>query len=449
VSEPLLAHTELDRELGDQLGARRWYVGFSGGVDSTVLLHLLHRWSAANPGAPPLTAIHVNHGMQEAADDWQLHCGRICKKLQVPLICRRVFVDAGPVGAEAAAREARYRVFEETLSPGDVLYLAHHLDDQVETFFLRLLRGAGVQGLAAIPARRALGSGRLVRPLLQVTRSRLAAYAGRHRLQCVEDPSNEDPSLDRSFLRQEVLPLVSGRWPGYRHTVARASEHMAIAARTLRELLPAPDTRYSAMGDPGVAVTELEPADVGAVKLRAWLQGLGLQAPDRASMEEFLRQLRESGPGARPRLQCSTFALQCYRGSVYLLPEPSGPMSRVALAPGEVLELPGVGRVSLEPVACRGLVLDDCGALTLGWRQGGERCRPAGSARRRSLKKCLQEADVPPWWRDRVPLLYLGEQLLAVGDLWLCDSDRYRERAVGNETLWRLSWERKMGPAFD
>lgn len=447
--EPRLEHTELDRELLAQADACGWYVGFSGGVDSSVLLHLLHRWRAANPGAPPLTAIHVNHGMQDAADDWQQHCEEVCKKLQLPLLCHRVSVDQGPAGAEAAAREARYRVFEDALAPGAVLYLAHHLDDQVETFFLRLLRGAGVQGLAAIPASRPLGAGRLVRPLLQVTRSRLEEYAGRHSLRYVQDPSNGDPGLDRGFLRHEVLPLVSGRWPGYRRTVARASEHMADAARTLRAVLPSPDTCYSAMGDPGVAVTELAVADVGAVKLRGWLQSRGLPAPGRAPLEEFLRQLRESGPEARPRLQCSAFALQCHRGCVYLLPEPSAPTGPVTLAPGEVLELPGVGRVTLEPVASRGLVLDESDTLTLGWRQGGERCQPAGSVCRRSLKQLLQEADVPPWWRDRVPLLFLGDQLLAVGDLWLCHSDRYRQRPAGGETLWCLRWERNIGPAFD
>ena len=447
--EPLLAHTELDRELGAQASACGWYVGFSGGVDSSVLLHLLHRWRAANPGAPPLTAIHVNHGMQDAADDWQQHCEAVCKKLHVPLLCRQVSVQSGPAGAEAAAREARYRVFEEALAPGAVLYLAHHLDDQVETFFLRLLRGAGVQGLAGIPASRSLGAGRLVRPLLQVTRQRLEDYAGHHNLDYVEDPSNVDLGLDRGFLRHEVLPLLAGRWPGYRRTVARASEHMAVAARTLRAVLPSPETHYSVLGDPGVAVNELTAADVGAVKLRGWLQSRGLQAPDRAPLEEFLRQLRESGPEARPRLQCSTFALQCYRGCVYLLPEPPAPLGPAALAPGEVLELPGVGRVALEPVASRGLALGEGETLTLAWRRGGERCRPAGSAGRRSLKQLLQEADVPPWWRDRVPLLFLDDQLLAVGDLWLCHSDRYRQRPTGDETLWCLRWERNIGRAFD
>ncbi len=451
MAPPLLDHAELDPELRALAGARRWCVGFSGGVDSTVLLHLLQRWRLANPPAPTLCAIHVNHSMQDAADEWQVHCEWVCRLLRVPIDCRRVSVEPGSVGREAAAREARYRVFEGALHQGDVLFLGHHLDDQVETFFLRLLRGAGVHGLAAIPRQRPLGAGSLVRPLLEIPRDRLEAYAAHYGLRHVEDPSNRDTGLDRNFLRGRVLPLLAERWPGYRRTVARASEHMATTAHLLQEFLPAPATVHSVMGDPGIAVRELAQADAGAVKLRGWLRGLGMKAPERSLLEEFLRQLRETGPDASPRLQCGAFTLQRFREAVFLLPPP-GPARQSGtrpLEPGVVLDLDGVGRLGLEPAAADGIALQSSDTPVLAWREGGERCRPVGSARRRSLKNLLQEAGVPPWWRERVPLLYLGDELLAVGDLWLCDSSRYRQRAGVGETLWRLSWERHIGPAFD
>jgi tRNA(Ile)-lysidine synthase len=453
VPDPLLDHAELDPLLSGLQRARRWYVAYSGGLDSTVLLHLLHGWCRASAGAPPITALHVNHGLQEAAGEWQVHCAWFSELLQVPLRSIEVAVEPGSRGIEAAARAARYAAFEELVGEGEVLFLGHHLDDQVETFFLRLLRGAGVQGLAAMPAQRALGGGRLVRPLLQIPRARLEAYASHHGLDHVEDPTNGDTSLDRNFLRRELLPVIERRWPGYRRTVSRASGHLAGAARTLREALPLPETVYSAMGDPGVPQGELLDVapEAAAEKLRGWLHLAGLPAPDQALLEEFLRQLRDAAADSRPRLQCSALALQRYRGAVYLLPDPAEPVFAEAmeLRPGEVFDIPGVGRIGLQRAEGGGLSLRRGERLGLDWRCGGERCRPVGRSGSAPLKKLLQEAGVPPWWRDRVPLLWLEGELLAVGDLWLCDSGRYRETAGRGELLWELTWERDLWPAFD
>lgn len=440
-----LDHSVLDGHLTGLLDAPRWCVGFSGGVDSTVLLHLLQSWCQDNEAAPPLGAIHVNHGMQAEAGEWQSHCEWVCRMLPVPFVARSVDVSSSAGGSEAAAREARYRVFEEELGEGDVLFLAHHLDDQVETFFLRLVRGAGVHGLAAIPATRKLGPGQLVRPLLQVTRQQVEDYAREQGLEWVEDPSNAKITMDRNFLRKELLPLLASRWPGYRQTIARASGHMAGTVTALEAALPVPQTVYSVTGDPGVTVADLlEGTDeAAAVRLRGWLQLWSLLAPDQAQLEEFLRQLRESAPQKKPRLACSTYALQRYRAAVYLLPDTGSSfhMEPFTLGPGDVYDVPGVGRVSLEPSDGDGLFLKSSDRLVLSWRQGGERCRPHGRAGSNSLKKLLQARDVPPWWRDRVPLLYRGDELLAVGDLWLCESSRWRCADGRWKTLWRLSWQ--------
>lgn len=446
MAEALLDYTSLDGPLQGLQDAPGWYVGFSGGVDSTVLLHLMQRWCKANPGSPPLSAVHINHRMQSAANEWQLHCEWLCKFLQIPIISRDVDVQSQGRGSEAAARAARYRVFEEQLGRGEILFLAHHLDDQVETFFLRLLRGAGVHGLAAIPDRRSLGEGELVRPLLHTGRSELENYAQHHGLECVADPSNSDSAMDRNFLRNELLPQVASRWPGYRHTVVRASEHMAGAVAALQQALPAPDTVYSVLGDPGVAIAALleVPDEGAAVKLRGWLRGAGCLAPDQALLDEFLRQLRVAAADANPRLACSNYSLQRFRDAVYLLPEPGGSRCTEAftLAPGETYEVPGVGRLGLEPAA-EGLLLAPDERLEVAWRQGGERCKPRGRAAGSSLKKLLQEWQVPPWWRDRVPLLCLDGELLAVGDLWVCDSSRWRDTAPRGQRLWSVRWKRQ------
>ena len=442
MSASLIDHRALDQDLTGLRSAARWYVGFSGGIDSSALLHLICLWRRAHPGAPELTAIHINHGMQSMADEWQVHCEWVCKMLQVPLLARRVAVDPGGQGGEAAAREARYAVFEEQLQAGEVLFLGHHLDDQVETFFLRLLRGAGVHGLAAIPRQRKLAEGQLVRPLLSLSREQLQDYATAQGLSCIEDPSNTDTAMDRNFLRAELMPLLASRWPGYRRTVARASEHMAGTASALNDLLPAPDTLYSALGDPGVGVAALV-GKSAAAQLRSWLQARGLPSPDQSALEEFLRQLRESTDDSSPRLQCSAYTLQRYRRVVYLLPEPSEEsLPLFELSPGGVQEIPGVGRVSLQPAEEAGLSLAVDERLTLAWRGGGERCAPVGRGGSTSLKKLLQEMDIPPWWRDRVPLLYLEDELLCVGDLRLCQSGRFRSLAQEGQPLWRLHWQR-------
>ncbi len=448
MAERPLDPADLDGVLGPLLDAGHWYLGFSGGLDSSVLLDLLLRWRAARTTAPALTALHVNHGLHPRADRWQAHCEQLAAGLGVPFIALQAAVDAGPRGLEAAAREARYRLFEAQLEPGSVLLLAHHLDDQVETFFLRLLRGAGLAGLAAMPVERPLGDARLVRPLLQIPRARLEAYAGARGLAYVEDPSNRDAGLDRNFLRAAVLPLLAARWPGYRATVARAGEHLAGAAATLEQLLPAPETVFSRMGDPGVPLAALLAVDVegAAIRLRHWLQLRGLPAPDRASLAEFLHQLRTAREGAAPRLACRAFTLRRYRDAVYLLPAAQPPAAPLVLAPGAALAIPGVGDVGLVPTAGEGLLLEPGERLELRWRHGGEQCRPASRAGGGSLKKLLQEAGVPPWWRDRVPLLFAGAELLAVGDLWTCDSTRWRARPGPGEQLYRMRWER--GPAL-
>jgi tRNA(Ile)-lysidine synthase len=445
MSDEIIDYPVLDGPLAGTLEASHWYVGFSGGIDSTVLLHLLARWRWSHPQAPDLTAIHINHRMQSAADEWQVHCEWVCRMLKIPLVAERVEVHPGPSGAEAAAREARYAAFDRLLGDEAVLFLGHHLDDQVETFFLRLLRGAGVHGLAGVPAERLLGRGRVVRPLLQLARAQLEAYADKHGLSCIEDPSNADTAMDRNFLRAEVLPRLAERWPGYRSTVGRASQHMVVAAATFEALLPAPETKFSVLGDPGVPVAALRGArEASAQALRAWLQSRGLPAPDQSALDEFLRQLREAGEDAGPRLHCSAFTLQRYRDGVYLVPEgrESPPRVSVTLVPGGVCDVPGVGRLALQPAGDAGFALAEGESLAVSWRAGGERCRPVGRDRSTSLKKFLQEADVPPWWRDRVPLLSLQRELLAVGDLWPCVSSRYRERARAGEVLWRLTWDR-------
>ena len=248
--------------------------------------------------------MHVNHQLQDQADQWQAHCRALCAGLGVPLVEQRVSLDAAGDGPEAAARRARYAVFEQLLGDEDVLFMAHHLDDQVETLMLRLMRGAGLTGLAGMPAERALGAGRLVRPLLGRPRRDLAAYAREQGLSWVEDPSNRDTTPDRNFLRHEVLPLLAARWPGYRETVGRAAAHLADAGKLLGYHYPLPDTRYSCCGDPGLALEALvdcEPAQA-QLTFRGW--PCRTRHPWRNICASSPRRQRIRGPAWPARIMC-------------------------------------------------------------------------------------------------------------------------------------------------
>ena len=425
--------------------APAWYIGYSGGLDSTVLLHLLHRWSLRNT-APPLRALHVNHGMQSSADTWAAHCADNCAALAVPLETHTVSVSGG----EAGARAARYAVFETCLCEGGVLFLAHHLDDQVETFFLRLMRGAGVAGLAGMPECRALGGGVLARPLLDTPRSEIQRYAQRQRLSYVDDPSNANTAIDRNFLRAEVLPRLGSRWPGYRRAVARAGAHMACADSMLRDALGVPDSVISVTGEPGCPLEALtvQDCDVAAQRLRQWLKLQDCEAPGSASLREFVRQLAASSTDAAPRLDAGSYVLQRYRDAVYRLPplHEAPPVGSKSLRLGQRLNIAGVGELALVPATSHGLALYAADTPHVAWRSGGERVRLAHRDTSVTLKALLQARQVPPWWRKSVPLLYLGEELLSVGDLALCASSRYRAGpATAGEPLWHLQWERFPG----
>lgn len=428
---------------------KRWLLGLSGGLDSVVLLHLLSVLRKQEE-LPPLLAVHVNHQINTSSDLWSKHCQRLCKKLRVDIEVHAVEVVPAGRGPEAAARDARYRIFEELIGEHEVLLLAHHLDDQIETFFLRLLRGAGTQGLSGMPAQRSLAEGELFRPLLAWQREDLRRYAARHSLRWVEDDSNADTQLNRNYLRQQVLPLLEKRWPGYRKSVMRGVEAIGEAESQLRAQQG--ERLSQAMGrDFGEATLKLSVLE-GASRedasrlVRSWLKALDLPNPGRDQLREFLQQLQEAAPGSRPKLRTASYAVRRYRDKLYA--------SRVfvneallvgqRLSPTQGLTMPGLGRLDLVPSQGEGIRSDIAQELELGFRDGGERCRPAGREHSQSLKKLLQEYQVPPWWRDRLPLLVADEVLVAVADLWVCEGFQ----ASAEEEGFKVRWQRKsLAPA--
>lgn len=396
--------------------APRWCVAFSGGLDSTVLLQLLADL-ARREALPPLRAIHVHHGLQSAADAWPEHCRRVCTALGIPLEVVRVQVEAGR-SLEQAARQARYTAIEMRLEEGEVLLTAQHRDDQAETLLFRLLRGAGVRGLAAMPARRRLGRGWLMRPLLDVSRGELEAHARRLGLAWVEDPSNDSLDFSRNYLRHQVMPLLAQRWPQSVTTLARTAAHMTEAQRLLDELaemdlaMMAPPAAYAWLPVPSLMLgpmLSLSPARQRNA-LRHWLASF-TALPDSEHWQGW-ESLCSAAVDATPVWRLAAGELHRCGDRLWWL---SGCWLRPVVGPvfwhdpNQSLQLPDNGSVRIAGVAAPA-------RYEVRYRQGGEVLQVPGRGSR-DLKRLLNEVGVPRFVRARLPLLYVDGQLVGVANL--------------------------------
>lgn len=409
-------------------------VGYSGGLDSTVLLHLL---ATSRDGG--LRAIHVHHGLHADADAWTRHCEATCATLDVPLTVVRVSVVPEGEGLEAAARAARHAAFAQAMAPGDVLVLAHHRDDQAETFLLRALRAAGPDGLAAMRRWREFAPGRLWRPLLANGRDELLAYARRHRLQWIDDPSNADPAFDRNFLRQHVLPLLRERWPYASDALAQSA---ALSGQTVELLTPSDALAFAsvATADPHcLSRTRLLalPAARRARVLRHWIAALGLPPLPGNGMARIEGEVLAARADAESEFRWGDAVVRSWRDLLHAdRVRPALPTDwRADWDASAPLALPDGDALALE-----GATLE--APCIVHARQGGERITLPGRAHSHALKHVLQELGVPVWERARLPLLSdAAGQLLAAGDLaYSAPFDAWlRERGA------RLVWTRRGG----
>lgn len=410
------------------------WVAYSGGLDSTVLLHAL----CARLGADQLRAVHVHHGLTEQADQWVQHCSDQCQQLAVPLtICRAEVANAGR-GLEAAARSERYRHFDALLAGGGTLWLAHHLDDQIETFMLRLLRGSGLAGLGAMASHRSQADYQLVRPWLTRPRSQLEAYATEHRLSWIEDPSNAELHFDRNYLRQQVMPLLAERWPGYRQTLNRSITHLQQARTQLQlDLDVELDHRLAADGAlKAVALDAWQDADIVAL-LHRWLMRQGAPIPSSAVLHRLLNEVVRARADAQPQVDFGGGSVRRFKTALYWLQDPIEPQAAPVFAEGGS-HWAGVGslvvdRVDQGPNRLR--LMDQ--PLHWALRKGGESFWPAGRSQRRDLKRLLQEYRLAPWLRDRLPLLYAGNTLVALAGYAI----EQNFLAADGEPGWQLHWQ--------
>lgn len=420
--------------------ADRYWIAYSGGMDSHTLLHAAAGLARELPGE--LCAVHVDHGLSADSAHWARHCEAVCTALGIKLALRAV--DARPPAGEspeAWARKCRYGALAAVLGSGEVVLTAHHMDDQAETVLLQLLRGSGPHGLAAMGHLKHFAKGWLARPLLDVTREQLQAYARACGLQWIEDQSNAELRFDRNVLRHAIMPRLRLHWPRAANTIARSAAWQAAAAALIDE---AADEALNACyrSRPGqisvAALNELEPEKRPYV-LRAWLRRCGLPAPSARHLDRILADLLHPIVRGSPCVNWPGVQVRRYRDGLYALAGQAPPLPAAPLLwhPPQTLQVAG-GELSVREAWGKGLSKRRCAgaSLSIRFRIGGERCRPAGRTHTQALKKLLQEAAVPPWRRGRLPLVYVGDELAAVGDLWVCAGFE----AGAGEAGWLIRW---------
>ena len=421
-------------------------VGFSGGLDSTVLLHLFAE--NAERSGRRLTALHVHHGLSPNAETWVRFCESFCANHGVPLAVERVRVDPDSAhGVEGAARMARYAAY--AARPEPFIALAHHLDDQAETVLFQLLRGTGMKGISAMPELRALiGPGKQIfRPLLRYSRARLRSFAEAQGLRWVEDESNASTRFDRNFLRLQVEPLLGARFPGWQDALARFARHAAGVG----ELLDALAGIDGAPERPGATLAlrpELSPERRANV-LRAWLARNAVAMPSEARLAEMARQLWDARDDARVRLDHGGVAIVRHRGEALIerglagasaaSPQPQG--WEIAWRQESDVELGAErGAVHFDAAVGEGIrAAMASGEWSFRPRRGGETIRLAEDRPTRTLKNLLQERDVPIWQRDNLPLLFHGDRLVWVPGVGIAAEYVCEAGETGLSPSWRVA----------
>jgi len=409
------------------------WVGFSGGADSTALLHALHQ--VRDQLHAPLKAIHFHHGLQPDADSWLLHCREFCELRAIPFYHRSLNIAAlAKNNYEEVARNFRYKAIADVLGPQEIYLTAHHSDDQAETVFLNLMRGSGVEGLAGIPELRKLGKGWVARPLLNWNRADLESYLHRLGLDWKHDPSNQDESFDRNYLRNQLFPIIEARWPGLSRRLNRSARVARITSEALanfinsasRDLLRSPNRM------PLLPLLELEVA-MQSLVIRQWLKLQEIPFPPEVRLLEFLDQLAAASVDSSAEMCWRDWRIKHYQSEIWLQDLSTNLVcDQKDWISGMSLDLSyGLGRLQLHGQASD---------IPAGWqvdcRREGARIRLQRLASRQTLKECFRATGIPPWLRTAIPVLYWEGEPVAIGDWLLADRMKKWLRSNGVEYAW-------------
>jgi tRNA(Ile)-lysidine synthase len=388
----------------------RLLVGFSGGLDSTVLLHALFTSLYANR----VTAIHVHHGLNTQADAWENHCQTLSDKWGIPLIVRRVTINAD-ANVEEQARLARLGVFASLLTERDALLLAHHADDQAETLLLNLMRGAGIDGLSAMPAQKDCGAGVLIRPFLKYSRSMLKTYASMHQLSWVDDSSNQDDRFSRNYIRHQVMPLLVKKWPQAVAHINSSATHCQ-EARVQLNVLAELDAGSTSIANDTLDCAGFMDFDHARIRniLRLWLRHNQVPLPSKDVLQHLIMDVLFATEDATPTVSWRHVVVRRYQQTLYLSSTRSlEPMTDIVWTTfPEPQPLGNTSKIIHAVPMSVGIRVKPTDRVMVRFRTGGEKIRLNGQTK--TLKQLFQAWKVPPWQRQHVPLVYINGTLSSV-----------------------------------
>jgi len=436
-------------------------VAYSGGIDSHVLLKsvalLSTNLSQQNHPQPILLqskhfqlkvrAIHINHGLSDDADSWQQHCKKICESLGIEFntINVNVVINSGE-SPEAVAREARYDAFRSVLRTHECLLTAHHQDDQAETLLLQLLRGSGPQGLASMPEIARITKGYIARPLLSVSREQICEFAQLHKLSWVEDGSNQELSYNRNYLRQSVIPLLKKRWPAFSKTVSRSAQLCAQAQQLIEKEAQA-GLQVALLGQQKIAQQNLSVSALNAMDeivrtnvIRYWIKKRQLPMPTRAGMQQIITSVLNASKGAMPLVTWSGCEIRRYQDQLFAM-QPLPKHASNLQIPWDLtssIKSDVFGQLSVRRTSGKGIKYSVTSSknLKIAFRQGGETYCEYTKVGTRPVKKLFQELAIPPWLRDRIPLIYDDKHLIAIADIVVCAHYKASSQESAIEVIW-------------
>ena len=429
------------KEIGS-LVSRKFLLAFSGGVDSVVLLDLLVNVLKESDA---LRIIHINHNLNEHSNDWAQFSSEVCEKYGLPLICASVEPKRHGKGLEADARELRYQSFRDVIQDDEYLLTGHHQDDQMETLLYRIFRGTGIDGLRAIRREIKFGKGFLYRPMLNISREKIEEYAQLKNLKWIYDSSNDDSSYDRNFLRKDIIPLIKKRWPSVENKVSRLSVIAEQNQLLLNEL---------AIEDVG-QLKNYNHLDIETLSEKSYpriinifrfmIKKNNMSVPSMRVLNEGIKTLMHS-KSKSPSMTWNDNTIRRYKHRLYFLNSalnsPNDLSNEMSWDIKKTINLgKNLGSIQARFLNGEGISLNRCPSnLAIKYRKGGEEIKPSGHKITKSLKNLFQENNVLPWVRDKIPLIYVDQELISVGDLWFNQDFK----ASANEDGFLITWDKKI-----
>lgn len=420
--------------------ASKIWVAYSGGVDSHVLLHSLQQYLIENSINTNVSAIHVNHGLNKKANEWQQHAIDVCNKLNVPIVCESIHVNVTS-SVENSAREKRYEVYSKYLQENDILLMAHHLDDQAETLLFRVLRGTGNRGLQGIPKVRSLAKGTVIRPLLSIAKKQILEYASFFKLSWIEDNTNSESKYSRNYIRNQIFPVVKEKWPDYLRSFARLAENSSQSCEILEEIAKQDldGVRIESAILPLDSISHLsENRKQNAISY--FIQQLGYSQPSRSHFKELQKTFLVKGRSAQHVLQLGDYEIRKYQNNLFFLKKIEHVKMKNRVLPfsaGNIIRINDVSRLVITSEQRNGLLIDKISDFSIRFRKGGEKILSDDGSMHMSLKKMFNQWQVPPWRRDITPLICNRDEIVCIPEYYI--NPRYlADTHAGLSISWEL-----------